>query len=78
MNAQELIDVIVMHYNAAPDDEVLSIGHNTKAPWDRFMSHFSPQISVTVGELRSMATDRARVAADKLNHMKQKPLTEQK
>ncbi len=71
MTAQELIDVIVMHYNGAPDDEAVSIGHWHKPSWASPIEYFVPQIKLTVGELRGMATARAIVGAEQLRAMKQ-------
>ena len=72
MTAQELIDVIVMHYNGAPDSETVSIGHHVATAWSAPLVHFSAQISVTVGDLRAMATPRALSMAHDLVVMKQK------
>lgn len=71
MTAQELIDVIVMHYNGAPDDEAISVGHWHKSAWASPIEHFVPQIKLTVGELRGMATARAIAGSDQLRAMKQ-------
>lgn len=72
MTAQELIDTIVMHYNGAPDDEALSIGHWSSPQWAQPVTHFTPQIAVKLGDLRGMATARALAAADDLAKMRAK------
>lgn len=66
MTAQELIDTIIMHYNGAPDDEVVTIGHWSKPEWAAPLTHFCPQIGTTLRELRAMATPRALVASSQL------------
>lgn len=58
MTAQELIDTIVMHYNGAPDEEAVSMGHWSKPQWSAPLTHFCPQIVVTLFELRAMASPR--------------------
>lgn len=62
MTAQELINVIVLQYAGAPDDEALSIGHWHSPAWSAPLQHFAPAIRVTVGELRAMAPQASAVA----------------
>lgn len=70
MTAQELIDVIVMHYAGAPDDEAITVGHWHAPEWSRPIKNFVPQIKVTVGELRGMATPHALAAADQIRALR--------
>jgi hypothetical protein len=62
MTAQELIDVIVLQYAGAPDDEVLSIGHWHAPAWAAPLEYFAPAIRITVGDIRAMAPQARAVA----------------
>lgn len=70
MNAQELVDVAVLHYNGAADSERISIGHWSRPEWAAPIEHFVPQIVITLGELRGMASPRALAGAEQLRQIK--------
>lgn len=70
MTAQELIDVAVLHYSGAADSERISIGHWSTPGWAAPVEHFVPQIVITLGELRGMASPHALAGAEQLRQIK--------